>query len=201
MVLLLCVRGRTRLKSLRADGSRFNSSHSALSARSPSATAPLSLWRCCGPLRRPASSPRRPWRSFCGSCARKSDVSTTLAWGRASPCCVRCALAGSCTVRCSCARWGPRADYLYFVVVRGALELFDCDQDAVGHRFLSMAPNIGCLSPEHMAIVPYGVGSLLFCAPRALACARLTRFAQTVWASRRTSASRCGYIERRCAAT
>ena len=56
-----------------------------------------------------------------------------------------------------------RADYLYFGVVRGALHLFDCDTDASGRAFLSVSPSIVCWSTAHMAMVPYGVASLVIC--------------------------------------
>jgi hypothetical protein len=56
----------------------------------------------------------------------------------------------------------PGADYLYFVVVRGGLELFNCRVDASGIAHLNTEPTITCGSGPYTAMVPYGVLSLLF---------------------------------------
>ena len=58
------------------------------------------------------------------------------------------------------------ADYLYFGVVRGALQLFDCEADATGNRFLPVSPDIACGSAAHWAIIPYGVASICICGLR-----------------------------------
>ena len=55
------------------------------------------------------------------------------------------------------------ADYMYFLVVRSALDVFDCDKDSDGRVFLVMAPAVPCWEREHLGIVPFGVGSLLVC--------------------------------------
>lgn len=55
------------------------------------------------------------------------------------------------------------ADYMYFLVVRSALDVFDCDKNSVGHVFLVMAPSVPCWEPEHFGVVPFGFASLVGC--------------------------------------